>query len=122
MQRITLSVIMELTLFEYLIGCRFMDVEFADEKLDRLETDARFSAGFDQAIVKGFRRRIQNIRAADDERDLYAVKGNRFEQLSGKRKGQSSLMLTGNWRLIVELMKAPRKETKVRIIEIVDYH
>ena len=99
-----------------------MEVEFADDDLDRLETDARFSAGFDQAIVKGFRRRMQSIRAADDERDLYAVKGNRFEKLQGDRKGQHSLVLTGNWRLIVELIKEPKKETKLRVIEIVDYH
>ena len=120
-----------------------MEVEFADEDLDRLETDAQFSAGWDQAIVKGFRRRIQNIRAAVDERDLYAVKGNRFEKLEGNRKGQHSLVLTGNYRLIVKLVKESKnpkdqikapaektdeqtdsssKSTKVRIIEIVDYH
>ncbi|MCV0424684.1 MAG: type II toxin-antitoxin system RelE/ParE family toxin [Roseibium sp.] len=99
-----------------------MDVEFADDNLDRLETDARYSAGFDQAIVKGFRRRMQNIRAATDERDLYAIKGNRFEKLKGTRSGQCSLMVTGNWRLIVELKSSPNKGTIVRIIEIVDYH
>lgn len=99
-----------------------MEVEFEDDDLDRLETDAKFSAGFDQAIVKGFRRRMQNIRAAMDERDLRAIKGNHFEKLSGDRKGQFSLIITGNWRLIVELIKHRDEKTKVRVIEIVDYH
>jgi proteic killer suppression protein len=99
-----------------------MDVEYADDDLRRLETDAKFSAGFEQAIVKGFRKRIQVIRAAIDERDLYALKGNRFEKLKGDRAGQYSLVVTGNWRLIVELIGDSPSTKKVRVIEIVDYH
>jgi toxin HigB-1 len=98
-----------------------MDVEFATGDLDRLETDPRFSAGYSQAIVKGFRRRMQNIRSALDERDLYAIRGNRFERLKGDRDGQCSLVLTGNWRLIVEVVEGDGLK-RVRVIEIVDYH
>ncbi|WP_439403092.1 type II toxin-antitoxin system RelE/ParE family toxin [Bradyrhizobium sp. DASA03068] len=98
-----------------------MEVEFADESLDRLETDIQFNAGFDRAIVKGFRKVMQVIRAAPDERDFYALKGLHFEKLEGDRSHQRSMRLTGKWRLIVELHgQAPNKV--VRIMGIEDYH
>lgn len=99
-----------------------MKVEFDDDDLERLDRDPRFAAGLDRAVVKGFRKRMQIIRSASDERDLYQIKGNRFERLKGSRAGQCSLVLTGNWRLIVELVKAKGQETTVRIVEVVDYH
>jgi proteic killer suppression protein len=49
-----------------------MDVAFKDESLDRLETETRFSAGFGDAVVKAYRKRMQQIRAATDERTFYA--------------------------------------------------
>jgi proteic killer suppression protein len=53
-----------------------MQIEFKSRDLDRLETDPSFTAGFSADVVKAFRKRLQVIRAANDERDLYALKGN----------------------------------------------
>jgi proteic killer suppression protein len=50
-----------------------MDVSFQDPSLDRLETDPSFNAGFGDAVVKAFRKRMQQIRAASDERTFYAL-------------------------------------------------
>ena len=98
-----------------------MEVEFADESLDRLETVIQFTAGFDGATVKGFRKVMQVIRAAPDERDFYAMKSLHFEKLEGKRAHQRSMRVTKQWRLIVELTgEAPKKV--VRVIGIEDYH
>ncbi|MDE2184913.1 MAG: type II toxin-antitoxin system RelE/ParE family toxin [Alphaproteobacteria bacterium] len=98
-----------------------MDVAFADESLDRLETDPSFTAGFAPAVVKAYRKRMQQIRAATDERTFYGLKSLHFEKLKGDREGQHSMMLNMQWRLIVELTgKAPTKV--VRIVEIIDYH
>lgn len=98
-----------------------MEVEFEDESLDRLETDIQFDAGFDRAIVKGFRKVMQIIRAAPDERDFYALKGLHFEKLEGARAHERSMRLTKKWRLILELLgDAPNKVVKVKGIE--DYH
>lgn len=98
-----------------------MEVAFADESLDRLETDAGYSAGFGDAVVKAYRKRLQQIRAAPDERQFYALRSLNFEKLKGDREGQYSMRLNDQWRLIVELKgKAPSKV--VRIIEITDYH
>ena len=98
-----------------------MDVEFADEGLDRLEIDIQFNAGFDRPTVKGFRKTMQIIRAAPDERDFYALKGLRFEKLEGARSHQRSMRLTIQWRLILELHGAAPNKV-VRIIGIEDYH
>ena len=50
-----------------------MEVEFADPDLARLESDPAFSGGFEAAIVKAFRKRMQLIRAAIDERAFRAM-------------------------------------------------
>jgi len=98
-----------------------MDVAFKDRSLDQLETDASFSAGFGDAVVKAYRKRMQQIRAATDERTFYALRSLRFEKLEDDRKGQFSMRLNDQWRLIIELQgKAPKKT--VYVIEIVDYH
>jgi proteic killer suppression protein len=98
-----------------------MEIEFRDEDLDRLETEADFTAGFDKAIVKAFRKRMQVIRSAKDERDLYAVKGNHFEKLKGNRAHQHSLRLNDQWRLVVEIQSGYPKNT-VTVVSIEDYH
>jgi len=98
-----------------------MEVEFKDPDYDRLETDATFTAGFPNEIVKLYRRRIWFIRNAADERDFYAMKSLHFEKLKGDRVGQHSMRLNSQWRLILELKKRNDGKTVV-IISIADYH
>jgi len=98
-----------------------MDVQFDDERLDRLETDPDFTAGFDGAIVSLFRKRMQLIRNAPDERDFYALKSLHFEKLKGDRKHQYSMRLNKQWRLILEF-RGSGSGKKVAVIAIEDYH
>src|SRR4051794_17560418 len=98
-----------------------MDVLFAQPDLDRLETDPGCTMGLPPHIVSVYRMRMQSIRAADDERDLHAVKGNRCKPLKGKRSHQMSMRLNDQWRLIFELVTT-RNVKQIRIVEIVDYH
>ncbi|MBG0845746.1 type II toxin-antitoxin system RelE/ParE family toxin [Ectopseudomonas oleovorans] len=98
-----------------------MEVEFDDDDLDRLETDSRFTAGYSQEVVRAYRKRLQTIRAAQDERDFYALKSLHFEKLKGIRDGQNSMRLNSQWRLIVVIRgESPCKI--IGIIEIADYH
>ncbi len=60
------------------------------------------------------------IDAAVDERDLYAQKGLRFKKLKGKR-GQRSLGLNDQWRLIVTVDE-DNQGNYLTIIDIEDYH
>jgi proteic killer suppression protein len=98
-----------------------MLVEFDDPELDRLEVDATFDAGFAPEIVRGFRKVMQVIRAAPDERDLYRLRELRFEKLKGKRKHQHPLRINDQWRLIVEL-RGEGAGKRVGVVEIADYH
>jgi proteic killer suppression protein len=98
-----------------------METEFKNKDLDRLEAEAEFTAGYEKAIVKAFRKRMQAIRAALDERDLYAVKGNHFEKLKGDRSHQRSLRLNEKMRLIVEIREGKPKNTVI-VVNIENYH
>jgi proteic killer suppression protein len=98
-----------------------MEIEYRNQDLDRLETDKDFTAGFSRDIVRAFRKRIQAIRAATDERDLYAVRGNNFEKLKGNRSHQHSMRLNDQWRLIIEIKQASPKNIII-VIDIADYH
>jgi len=98
-----------------------MDAYFVDDILDRLETDPNFTAGFAHALVKAFRKKMQLIRAARDERDLRAMKSLHFEKLKGSRRHQYSIRLNDQYRLIVELEEHAGSK-KVKIVGIEDYH
>ena len=98
-----------------------MDVAFKDESLDRLETDASFSAGFGGTVVKAYRKRMQQIRAATDERTLYAHRSLHIEKLKGPREGHFSMRLNDQWRLVIELHGEPPRKT-IYVVEIIDYH
>jgi toxin HigB-1 len=95
-------------------------VRFADRKLERLYTDGGYTQGLGANVVKAFRKVVQAIVAAADERDLYAMKSLHYEKLKGDRSHQRSLRLNQQFRLIVELEQHNGKT--VAIIEIVDYH
>jgi len=90
-----------------------MDVTFADDDLDRLETDASFDLNLPEAIVKAYRKRIQAIRAAPDERDFYRLKSLHYEKLKGQRQHQRSMRLNDQYRLAKKV---------VTIVSIEDYH
>ncbi|OHB59295.1 MAG: plasmid maintenance system killer protein [Planctomycetes bacterium RBG_13_46_10] len=98
-----------------------MEVEFASNDLEQLEADNTFDCGFGQDIVRGYRKRMQTIRAALDERDFYALKSLRFEKLKGERQHQYSMRINDQWRLIIEIIENKPKNI-VRIIRIEDYH
>ena len=97
-----------------------MEVEFDDPDLDRLETDAQFTSGLAPSIVKGFRKAMQHIRAAVDERDLYASRGFHFEKLKA-RGVERSMRLNKQYRLILEIHDGKHgRRAKIKGIE--DYH
>jgi proteic killer suppression protein len=98
-----------------------MEVEFAKDDLDRLETDPVFSNGLAAPLVRAYRKLLQVIRSARDERDFYAMRSLHFERLKGGRRHQHSLRLNDQFRLIVELTGRGHDKS-VRIVGIEDYH
>jgi proteic killer suppression protein len=98
-----------------------MEVQFGNDSLRRLETEPDYNAGYSEAIVKAYRRRVAFIRAAPDERDFYPMNSLSFERLKGNREHQYSMRLNDQWRLILEFTgKAPNKV--VIVVAIEDYH
>lgn len=102
--------------------CSEMEVRFDDDDdLDRLETDPAFTGDRPPAVVKAFRKVMQFIRAAADERDFFAMRSLHFEKLKGARDHQRSVRLNDQWRLVFEF--DGKGQTKVVVVKgIEDYH
>ncbi len=63
--------------------------------------------------------RLDRLDAAVSVRDLAALPGNRFEALSGDRKGQYSIRINDQWCICFEWSEGSVGPVNV---EIVDYH
>lgn len=98
-----------------------MEVRFRDSDMDRLEIDPQYTGGWPPGIVKAYRKRVNFIRQAHDERDLREWKSLRFEKLEGKRQHQHSLRLNDQWRLVIEFEGEEPNKTLI-IVGIEDYH
>ena len=98
-----------------------MKVKYATDDLQRLVTDIGFTDGFGHDVIRAYRKRIQMIEGAEDERDFYSLKSLHFEKLSGTRSHQHSMRLNDQWRLIVEIEAGTPKNTIV-VASIEDYH
>ena len=71
--------------------------------------------------MKAFRKRVQLIRAATDEREFYALKSLRYEKLKGNRSHQRSMRLNDRFRVTLEILQEPGDRIGV-IVGIEDYH
>lgn len=80
-----------------------MRFRFRGKKLRALYTDEKGCEKFPPEVVDAFFTVMSYIAAAADERDFRALRSLHFEKLSGDRKGQHSLRLNKEWRLIVRL-------------------
>lgn len=98
-----------------------MEIEFEDQASDRLETDARFTANYPAAVVSAYRKRLQIVRAAVDERDLSQLESLRFQQLSGDQAHQYAMQLQDQWRLTMEL-RGNGKEKIAYVVGIEERH
>ena len=98
-----------------------MEIRFDTDDLARLETDSEFDGGYSQAVVRAYRKVVNLVRQAVDERDFRNIRSLNFERLKGDRKHQHSMRLNLQWRLIVEL-EGKGTAKVVAIMEIEDYH
>jgi len=94
---------------------------YGSSELKQLAENVKYKTSWDTAIVKLYRKRIQQIVAAPDQRALRAFRSLRLEKLKGQRSGQYSLRLNDQWRLIV-VFGEEAGEKVVHIVGIEDYH
>ncbi|MBN2083574.1 MAG: type II toxin-antitoxin system RelE/ParE family toxin [Anaerolineales bacterium] len=71
------------------------------------------------AIERSARLKLDRMEAAAVLQDLAVLPGNRFEALSGDRKGQYSIRINNRWRICFEWLEGAPGPSNV---EIVDYH
>lgn len=95
-------------------------IEFAEPDLQRMRTEPPPGGSWSVEIVRAYRKTMNLIEQAVDERDFYQLKGLRFEKLEPPREHQHSMRLNKQWRLIVEFPDRPQKT--IRIVAIEDYH
>jgi len=98
-----------------------VEVEFKDDDLDKVESDARFTGGWPPNIVSSFRRKMQHIRAAADERFIRNMKSLHFEKLQPPRDHQHSVRINDQWRLILEIV-GEGENKRIVVVGIEDYH
>lgn len=98
-----------------------MEIEFGDGDLRRLAEEVAYVGCWNRAIAKAYRKRLQQIIAAADQRDLHFPGGNHFKRLDADRSHQHAMRINDQWRLIMELGSRDNK-TIVRIVGIEDYH
>jgi plasmid maintenance system killer protein len=96
-----------------------MEVQFSDELYDRLEIEPKFFGGFPYALVTIYRKRLQQIRCAHDERDLCALKSLGIEKINAETNDRFSIRLTNPYLLVVEVSSI--KKT-IKIISIENHH
>lgn len=69
------------------------------------------------AIEKQVQKRLQYLDAATILADLAARPSNRFERLTGNKRGQCSIRINNQWRLCFRWTDLGPED-----VEIVDYH
>ena len=90
---------------------------YRDKRTRDFATGSRVKAF--SGIERPARLKLDRLEAATALRDLAVLPGNRFEALSGDRKGQHSIRINDRWRICFEWRdEAPGPLN----VEIVDYH
>jgi proteic killer suppression protein len=92
-------------------------VSFRDKRTRNFAAGNRVKAF--SGVERPARLKLDRLDAATSLRDLTALPGNRFEALSGDRKGQYSIRINGQWRICFEW---PSRAPGPSNVEIVDYH
>jgi len=91
-----------------------MELEYGDEATRRLHQEGvSYGKGFDKQALM----RLNRIKAAVDQRDLSALKGNRFEKLKGNRAGYYSIRINDQWRISFRIENNQALDVKIE-----DYH
>ena len=96
-----------------------MELEFSLNRLVNASVSfSEASRFFGVPVGRKYIQRLAIMRATEKFPQLYGYRALRLHPLKGDRTGQYSMTLTGNYRLIIEMVK----EDRVRIIDVEDYH
>jgi proteic killer suppression protein len=94
-----------------------MIVSYRDKRTRDFATGERVKAF--SGIERSARLKLDRLDAAVSLKDLAGLPGNRFEALTGDRKGQYSIRINDQWRICFQW---PEKSPGPVNVEMVDYH
>ena len=93
---------------------------FKTKELERLYTtplnEIRGKQKFSKEVIKQYHAKVRILTLIDNLKDLYTIRSLNFEALSGDRKGQFSIRLNKQYRLI--LIEVAYELVEIEIIEI----
>lgn len=96
-----------------------MELKFSTNRLAAASMSlSEASRLFGLPIGRKYIQRVAILRAMGKFTQLYGLKALRLHPLKGNRARQYSIILTGNYRLIIEKVE----EDQVRIVDVEDYH
>ena len=110
-----------------------MEISCRSRKLEKQLTDPKeMVKSFGQMAIK-IKQRLKNLKDADNLGIMKTIPAARCHELTGERKGELAVDVSGNYRMIFEPLHdpIPKKDdgglnweevTKIRINEIEDYH
>jgi proteic killer suppression protein len=101
------------------IGVR---IDYADDDLRRLAEELNFRPKkWGRDLVAAYRKRIQILDSAKDEKDLSAMRSLDLEKLKGARAGHFSIRLKDQFTLLLTFRTEDEGRVAV-VLELVDYH
>lgn len=80
-----------------------MKIEFADDDLARICTSEAHKLGLPISVIKTARRRLIQLEAARDERDLRGLKSLNYKKRKGGTDGQRSIRINDQYRIFFTL-------------------
>lgn len=110
-----------------------MELSYKNNKLKKQLTQPKHMAKAFGQLARRIDQRMEDLKAADTLEGMRLIPGARCHELSGKRKGELAVDVSGNYRLIFKPDHDPLPEkedgvlnweevTAIRILEVDDYH
>lgn len=98
-----------------------MKIVFADPDLRRICTDEAHRLGLPVAVIQAARRRLVQLEAASDERDLRNLKSLNYKKLQGDKSGRRTVRVNDQYRIVFTLVETETPPI-INIIDICDTH
>lgn len=98
-----------------------MKIVFRDQRLALIRTEQAARTRLPISVIKSCREKLVVLEAAPDERTLRNWKSLKYEKLQGDRKGQRSIRINDQFRLVFRLDESTNPRT-IEVLDVEDYH
>jgi proteic killer suppression protein len=98
-----------------------MKIEFADADLRRICSDEAHKLGLPVAVIQAARRRLVQLEAATDERDLRNLKSLNYKKLKGDKDANHTVRVNDQYRIVFTLLDTENPPI-INILAICDTH